>query len=57
MKKWFNTNYHYMVPELEDDTCIKLRNLDFLQGYKQAKSIGIETKPVIIGPYYIFRFS
>ncbi len=51
MKKWFNTNYHYMVPELEDDTCIKLRNLDFLQGYKQAKSIGIETKPVIIGPY------
>lgn len=49
MKKWFNTNYHYMVPELYDDTEIKLQNHNFLSEYQQAKAIGIRTKPVIIG--------
>ena len=46
MKKWFNTNYHYIVPELEDDTEIKISGDKLWSEYAEAKSIGIETKPV-----------
>lgn len=41
MKKWFNTNYHYMVPELDDDMELKLRSDAFLDGFHQARSLGI----------------
>ena len=47
MKKWFNTNYHYIVPEIEDDTEIKLTGDKLIREYKEAKERGIETKPVI----------
>lgn len=57
MKKWFNTNYHYMVPELDDDMQIRLRSDAFLDGYRQAKSLGIETKPVVIGPYTFLKLA
>lgn len=57
MKKWFNTNYHYMVPELEEDTKIQLKSNRFLEGYLQAKELGIETKPVIIGPFTFLQFA
>ncbi|MGX7107135.1 5-methyltetrahydropteroyltriglutamate--homocysteine S-methyltransferase [Hutsoniella sourekii] len=55
MKKWFNTNYHYMVPEIEDDTPIKLANTQALDYYLEAKQLGIETKPVIIGPFTLLK--
>ena len=55
MKKWFNTNYHYIVPEVEDDTVIELYGSKLLDEYKQAKSIGIDTKPVVIGVYTMLR--
>ena len=45
MKKWFNTNYHYIVPEVEDDTDIKLTGDKLCKEYAEAKSLGIETKP------------
>ncbi len=51
MKKWFNTNYHYIVPELEDDTKINLVGTKIFDEYEEAKSNGVETKPVIIGAY------
>ena len=54
MKKWFNTNYHYMVPEIDDDTFIELKNPSEakpLQEYREAKAQGIETKPVVICPF------
>ncbi|MDO5309470.1 MAG: 5-methyltetrahydropteroyltriglutamate--homocysteine S-methyltransferase [Planctomycetia bacterium] len=51
MKKWFNTNYHYIVPELEDTTEIRVVDDSFFDGYRQAKELGIETKPTIIGPF------
>lgn len=55
MKKWFNTNYHYIVPELEKGAEIKLAgNKPFLM-YKEAKAEGIETKPVIVGPYTFLK--
>lgn len=55
MKKWFNTNYHYIVPELEDDTAIKLSGDKLWNEYEEAKSLGIETKPVIIGAYTMLK--
>ncbi|WP_163655680.1 5-methyltetrahydropteroyltriglutamate--homocysteine S-methyltransferase [Listeria sp. PSOL-1] len=50
MTKWFNTNYHYIVPEL-DDVSPKLLENKALTYYLEAKEeLGIETKPVILGP-------
>lgn len=57
MKKWFNTNYHYIVPELEDDTEISLSGTKPWDEYEEAKALGIETKPVIIGAYTILKLS
>ncbi|MBP5606697.1 MAG: 5-methyltetrahydropteroyltriglutamate--homocysteine S-methyltransferase [Lachnospiraceae bacterium] len=51
MKKWFNTNYHYIVPELEDDTDIRLAGTKVFDEYDEAKAANIQTKPVIIGAY------
>lgn len=50
MTKWFDTNYHYIVPEFTKDQTFKLTSEKFLNEYKEAKSLGVETKPVLIGP-------
>lgn len=55
MKKWFNTNYHYIVPEVEDNTVIKLSGNKLWDEYEEAKALGIETKPVVIGPYTMLK--
>lgn len=55
MKKWFNTNYHYIVPEVEDDTQIRLSGNKPFAEYEEAKALGIETKPVIIGAYTLLK--
>ena len=55
MKKWFNTNYHYMVPEIEDTTKISLVGTKPFDEYLEAKEIGIETKPVIIGAFTLLK--
>ena len=55
MKKWFNTNYHYLVPEVEDDTKIALSGYKFIDEYEEAKSLGIETKSVITGAYTLLK--
>lgn len=57
MKKWFNTNYHYIVPELEDDTVLKINDTKPFDLYKEAKELGIETKPVIIGPFTFLKLT
>lgn len=57
MKKWFNTNYHYMVPELDDDMELKLRSDAFLDGFHQARSLGIQTKPVVAGPFTFLKLA
>ncbi|MGC8869200.1 MAG: 5-methyltetrahydropteroyltriglutamate--homocysteine S-methyltransferase [Sulfurihydrogenibium sp.] len=50
MTKWFDTNYHYIVPELAGDIkLVKNRPLESYRNIKQA--LGIETKPVIVGPF------
>ena len=55
MKKWFNNNYHYIVPEFEDDTKIELIGTKPFDEYTEAKQLGIETKPVLIGPFTLLK--
>lgn len=55
MKKWFNTNYHYIVPEIEDDTEIRLNSNKPFEEYLEAKSLGIQTKPVLIGAFTFLK--
>ena len=55
MKKWFNTNYHYIVPEVEDDMQITLSGNKLWDEYTEAKELGIETKPVVIGAYTLLK--
>lgn len=50
MTKWFDTNYHYMVPEFEQGMEPKLSATKVFDQYQEAKALGIETRPVIIGP-------
>ncbi len=57
MKKWFNTNYHYIVPEIEDDTAIGLKGTKIFDEYDEALSIGIKTKPVIAGPFTFLKLA
>ncbi len=50
MTKWFNTNYHYIVPELDDSIKFQLNPEKLVKEYQEAKDIGIKTKINIIGP-------
>ncbi|MBO9727548.1 MAG: 5-methyltetrahydropteroyltriglutamate--homocysteine S-methyltransferase [Chitinophaga sp.] len=50
MTKWFDTNYHYLVPEFESRQQYALHNPKCVQEFKEALSHGITTKPVLIGP-------
>ena len=50
MTKWFDTNYHYIVPEFDETTQFKLSTNKIFDEYTEAKQLGIETRPVLIGP-------
>ncbi|MDD2338359.1 MAG: 5-methyltetrahydropteroyltriglutamate--homocysteine S-methyltransferase, partial [Geobacteraceae bacterium] len=50
MTKWFDTNYHYIVPEFNADTEFSLDASRLLEQLAEAKSQGVKAKPVIIGP-------
>ncbi|MEI3611944.1 5-methyltetrahydropteroyltriglutamate--homocysteine S-methyltransferase [Pseudogracilibacillus sp. SO30301A] len=57
MTKWFNTNYHYIVPELNDATPDLVENRA-LHYYKEAKEkLGIDGKPIILGPITYLKLS
>ncbi len=57
MKKWFNTNYHYMVPEIGDDAKIKLNGDRPFEIYGEAERNDVKTKPVIIGAYTFLKLA
>ncbi|MBS5784549.1 MAG: 5-methyltetrahydropteroyltriglutamate--homocysteine S-methyltransferase [Clostridium sp.] len=57
MKKWFNTNYHYLVPEIDEDTEIKLAGTKPFDEYAEAKKAGVETKPAIIGAFTFLKLA
>ena len=50
MTKWFNTNYHYIVPEISKDSKFLLNSKKVINEYKEAKELGINTKINLIGP-------
>ncbi|MCR5629037.1 5-methyltetrahydropteroyltriglutamate--homocysteine S-methyltransferase [Eubacterium sp.] len=57
MKKWFNTNYHYIVPEFEDDTKIKLNDEFVIDRYKEAVELDIDAKVNLIGPFTFLKLT
>ncbi|SEK18848.1 5-methyltetrahydropteroyltriglutamate--homocysteine S-methyltransferase [Ruminococcus albus] len=57
MKKWYNTNYHYMVPEVSDSTEIKLAGTKPFDLFKEALDNGVKTKPVVIGAYTFLKLA
>jgi 5-methyltetrahydropteroyltriglutamate--homocysteine methyltransferase len=50
MTKWFDTNYHYMVPEFTKRQSFSLSSLKPVDEYREAKALGYETRPVLLGP-------
>ncbi|QBK06551.1 5-methyltetrahydropteroyltriglutamate--homocysteine S-methyltransferase [Hylemonella gracilis] len=50
MTKWFDTNYHYIVPEFDADTTFKLDAARLLAQLDEARAQGIQAKPVLVGP-------
>ncbi|MGW0202921.1 5-methyltetrahydropteroyltriglutamate--homocysteine S-methyltransferase, partial [Nonomuraea sp. NPDC003201] len=50
MTKWFDTNYHYIVPEIGPDTVFKLDAAKPLSEVREARALGYETRPVVVGP-------
>ena len=58
MKKWFNTNYHYIVPQIDGKTTIRLAaNPKPVAEYNEAKAAGIQTVPNLIGIYTFLRLA
>ena len=57
MKKWFTTNYHYIVPEVENPQNLHLDGTKPFDEFNEAKELGIETKPVLIGPYTFLKLA
>jgi 5-methyltetrahydropteroyltriglutamate--homocysteine methyltransferase len=50
MTKWFDTNYHYIVPEFSASTQFKLSDTKIFDEFREAKALGHNPKPVLIGP-------
>lgn len=50
MTKWFNTNYHYIVPEFSAGQTFQCFSSKIFDEYEEAKSAGVVSKPVLIGP-------
>ncbi|MER7010724.1 5-methyltetrahydropteroyltriglutamate--homocysteine S-methyltransferase [Saccharopolyspora sp. NPDC000359] len=50
MTKWFDTNYHYLVPEIGPDTRFSLTDRTPVEQYREALEAGVTTRPVLVGP-------
>ncbi|MBN8990868.1 MAG: 5-methyltetrahydropteroyltriglutamate--homocysteine S-methyltransferase [Rhizobiales bacterium] len=57
MTKWFDTNYHYMVPELEKDQRFTLASRKPIEEYLEARALGYQTRPVLIGPVTFLKLA
>ncbi|KAF1303941.1 MULTISPECIES: 5-methyltetrahydropteroyltriglutamate--homocysteine S-methyltransferase [Enterococcus] len=57
MKKWFNTNYHYIVPKFEKNTEISVVGKKIFDEFLEAKELGIHTRPVLLGPFTLLQIS
>jgi 5-methyltetrahydropteroyltriglutamate--homocysteine methyltransferase len=50
MTKWFDTNYHFIVPELGPEVKFSYASHKAVEEYKEAKALGVDTVPVLVGP-------
>ncbi len=50
MTKWFDTNYHYIVPEFTKNQKFSLKSSKIFDEYQEAEKLGIKTRPVLVGP-------
>ncbi|KAL5097298.1 hypothetical protein RYX36_001625 [Vicia faba] len=50
MTKWFDTNYHFIVPKLGPDVKFSYASHKAVDKYKEAKALGVNTVPVLMGP-------
>ena len=50
MTKWFDTNYHYLVPEIGPDTNLHIASTRIIDQFAEALAAGVETRPVLVGP-------
>ncbi|MBL1079817.1 5-methyltetrahydropteroyltriglutamate--homocysteine S-methyltransferase, partial [Nocardia sp. 2] len=57
MTKWFDTNYHYLVPELSVDTEFTLHPEKPLAELKEALALGVPARPVIVGPVTFLKLA
>ena len=57
MTKWFDTNYHYIVPELSRDMAFSLAWPKLVEELAEAKKLGVAARPVLLGPISFLRLS
>jgi len=57
MTKWFDTNYHYLVPELVPGQGFRARPAHWVEQLEEARALGVETRPVILGPASLLLLS
>ncbi len=50
MTKWFDTNYHYIVPEFAPQQSFRLASTKAVDEFREAKAVGVHTRPVLLGP-------
>jgi 5-methyltetrahydropteroyltriglutamate--homocysteine methyltransferase len=55
MTKWFDTNYHYLVPEFDSHSSFRLATRKPIEEFREARALGILSKPVLIGPVTFLR--
>jgi 5-methyltetrahydropteroyltriglutamate--homocysteine methyltransferase len=57
MTKWFDTNYHYMVPELRSDQAFALASRKPIEEFEEARALGHHTRPVLVGPVTFLKLA
>ena len=57
MTKWFDTNYHYLVPEIDADACFDGGPEWYFEDIREALALGTAVKPVLLGPLTFLRLS
>ncbi|MGH3424938.1 MAG: 5-methyltetrahydropteroyltriglutamate--homocysteine S-methyltransferase, partial [Nocardioidaceae bacterium] len=57
MTKWFDTNYHYLVPEISPSTRFELRADKPLAEYAEASALGTHARPVLVGPWTFLKLA
>ncbi|WP_084654935.1 5-methyltetrahydropteroyltriglutamate--homocysteine S-methyltransferase [Nocardia altamirensis] len=57
MTKWFDTNYHYLVPEIGEDTAFSLNPEKLLHEVQEALELGVSARPVVVGPITFLKLA